>query len=108
VVIVRLRREGATSDERLTLRFPELGGTTMSPPLAAGVWHATIGSVTSTFVVNAGAEWLPVKPVTSRAAVTGVPAAGTPEGLRTGWWWWALLLAALSAEWVMRRRVGLR
>ena len=108
VVEVRLRRDGATADERLTLRFPELGGTTVSAPVAAGVWHATIGNSTSTFVVNAGAEWLPVKPVTSRAAIAGVPAAGAPASLRTGWWWWALLLAALSAEWVMRRRVGLR
>ena len=108
VVTVQLRREGATADERLTLRFPELGGTTVSPPLAAGVWRATIGNVTSRFVVNAGTEWLPVKPVTSRAAVAGVPAAASPASLRSGWWWWALLLAALSAEWVMRRRVGLR
>jgi len=108
VVVVQLRREGATADERLTLRFPELGGATLSPPLAAGVWHATIGKVTSPFVVNASAEWLPVKPVTSRATVAGVPAAGAPASLRTGWWWWALLLAALSAEWVLRRRVGLR
>jgi len=108
IVAVRLRRDGATGDEQLVLRFPELGGTTMSPPLAAGLWHATIGTATSMFVVNAGAEWLPVKPVTSRAAVAGVPSPGAPSSLRTGWWWWALLLAALSAEWVMRRRVGLR
>ncbi|MHB1312125.1 MAG: hypothetical protein ACYC3L_08925 [Gemmatimonadaceae bacterium] len=108
MVTVRLRRDGATMEQTLTLRFPGLVSTAVSAPLAAGLWHATIGNATSTFVVNAGAEWLPVKPVTPRAAVAGVPAAGAPASLRTGWWWWALLLAALSAEWVMRRRVGLR
>ncbi len=108
VVLVRLRREGAAAETTVTLRFPASGGSATTPPLPAGTWRATIGGGTSSFVVNAGAEWLPVKPVTSRAAVAGVPAPGTPTGLRAGWWWWALLLSALCAEWVMRRRVGLR
>ena len=92
----------------MALRFSEATGTATSDPLAAGVWRATIGAGTSLFVVNSGAEWIPRRPVASRTAVEGAAPPGVASSMRSGWWWYALLLAALCAEWVMRRRVGLR
>jgi hypothetical protein len=108
VVTVRLRRDGTTADVNVVLRFSDAVSTATSPPLAAGVWRATVGNGTSAFVVNAGAEWIPRRPIVSRSSVAGDAAVGAPSGLRSGWWWYALLLAALCAEWVMRRRVGFR
>jgi hypothetical protein len=108
VVTVRLRRDGTTADVNVALRFSDATSTATSSPLAAGVWRATVGAGTSVFVVNEGAEWIPRHPIVSRSAVAGAPAVGAASSLRAGWWWYALLLAALCAEWVMRRRVGLR
>jgi hypothetical protein len=108
VVTVRLRRDGTTADVHVVLRFSDAVSTATSPPLAAGVWRATVGNGTSAFVVNAGAEWIPRRPIVSRSSVAGDAAVGAPSSLRSGWWWYALLLVALCAEWVMRRRVGLR
>lgn len=108
VVSVRLRRDGAASDDTVTLRFPDAAGVATSAPLAAGVWRATVGGGTSVFVVNPGVEWIPRRPVTSRSAVDGASSMGVASSVRGGWWWYALLLIALCAEWVMRRRVGLR
>lgn len=111
-VAVRLRRDGASDDISVALRFTDGVGTDTSLPLAAGVWRATVAGGTSAFVVNPSAEWVPRRPIVSRAAVAGAavagaPSAGAPRGLRD-WWWYALLLAMLSAEWWMRRRIGLR
>ncbi len=108
MVTVRLRRDGATAEDSVTLRFSEATGVATSAPLAAGVWRATVGGGTSVFVVNPGAEWVPRRPVSSRNVVAGDASRGAATSLRSGWWWYALLLAALCAEWVMRRRVGLR
>ncbi|MEK6611549.1 MAG: hypothetical protein AABZ29_02045 [Gemmatimonadota bacterium] len=108
VVTVRLRRDGTASGDTVTLRFHDAAGVATSPSLAAGVWRATVGEGTSVFVVNAGAEWIPRRPVISRSAVAGDAARGAASSLRSGWWWYALIVSALCAEWVMRRRVGLR
>jgi hypothetical protein len=108
VVTVRLRRDGTTKDDTLQLRFAEAGGALTTPALAVDVWRATIAGGTSTFVVNPSAEWLPRRPVVSRAAVAGDLTPGAASGIRNGWWWFALALAALCAEWWMRRRVGHR
>ncbi len=108
VVTVRLHRDGTASDDSVTVRFQDAAGVATSPPLAAGVWRATVGGGTSVFAVNAGAEWIPRRPVISRSAVAGTVARGAASSLRSGWWWYALLMVALCVEWVMRRRVGLR
>jgi hypothetical protein len=107
VVVVKLTRDGG-GDANITLRFGGIGSTTTSSPLAAGVWHATVAGGTSAFVVNASAEWVPRRPIVSRAAVAGTPSVGAPGSLRSGWWWYALVLALLCVEWWMRRRIGLR
>ncbi|MDQ8154113.1 MAG: hypothetical protein P3B98_05550 [Gemmatimonadota bacterium] len=107
-VEVRLRRDGATDEQRVTLRFSAAGGTATSPPLPAGIWRASVGGGVSAFAVNPSAEWVPRRPISSRAAVAGPSSAGAPSSLRTGWWWYALVLVLLSAEWWMRRSIGLR
>ncbi len=108
VVQVRLHRDGTTADVSLTVHFGGGATTATSSPLAAGVWRAAVTGGVSAFVVNPSAEWVPRRPIISRAAVAGTPAAGAARNLRSGWWWYALVLVLLCAEWWMRRRIGLR
>jgi hypothetical protein len=58
--------------------------------------------------VNNSREWLP-RPPRVRAGVIGggVPVDNAPR-LRSAGWAYALLLLFLCAEWVVRRRVGMR
>lgn len=108
VITLRLRRDGTATEARVTLRFSDALATVTSAPLAAGTWRASVPGGTSVFVVNASAEWVPRRPIVSRAVTAGAPATGMRASLRVGWWWYALVLALLCAEWWMRRRVGLR
>jgi hypothetical protein len=108
IVPVRLRREGSSDSATVALRFSDASGTATTPPLAAGTWHAAVLGGSSSFVVNASSEWVPRRPVVSRAAIAGAPSVGAAHSLRSGWWWFALLIAMLCAEWWMRRRIGLR
>jgi len=108
VVTAKLRRDGAATDTTLTLRFADATSATTPPPLAAGIWRATVNGGAVVFAINASAEWVPRKPIESRAATAGAPAAGTRISLRDQWWWYALVITMLCVEWWMRRRVGLR
>jgi len=108
VVHVTLRRDGASAAESVALHFGAMGGIATSPPLAAGTWRATAPGGTSEFVVNPSAEWVPRRPILSRAAVAGVAPLGAVGSLRAGWWWYAVVIALLGAEWFMRRRIGYR
>jgi hypothetical protein len=58
--------------------------------------------------VNASAEWLP-RPVRLKPGVvrSGAPVGARPR-LRDHGWVYALVIAALCAEWLVRRKVGLR
>ncbi len=108
LIRVTLRRDGAAAEAPTTLRFSDALGVATSPPLAAGIWRATVAGGTSVFAVNASAEWIPRRPVVSRTAVSGTLASEERPSVRDGWWWYALVLALLCVEWFMRRRVGLR
>lgn len=107
-IALRLRRDGSAAEQRVTLQFSDALGMATSAPLAAGIWRATAPGGTSTFAVNASAEWVPRRPIPSRTVTAGPPAAGARASMRGGWWWYALVIALLCAEWWMRRRVGLR
>jgi hypothetical protein len=62
----------------------------------------------ASFVVNAAAELLPVRPANHEIA-RGTPAAGVPAPPLGGRWWaYVAALAALCGEWIIRRRIGLR
>ena len=108
VITLRLRRDGSATVDSATLHFGDALAVASSAPLAAGTWRATVPGGTSVFVVNASVEWVPRRPIVSRAVSAGTPAVGTRASMRSGWWWYALVLALLCAEWWMRRRVGLR
>lgn len=54
------------------------------------------------------AEWVPRRPTVAAGAVgDGVPMDRAPRALGA-WWLAAIAIAALCAEWLLRRRIGLR
>jgi hypothetical protein len=58
--------------------------------------------------VNVSRELLPRAPTVRAGRVGAGAALGDAPTVRTAGWVYALLLAALCAEWLLRRRAGLR
>jgi hypothetical protein len=108
LVVAYLRPQGRESIDSVTLHFA--GGATLAttPPLPPGLYDVTVPGGTSVLTVNPSREWLPRPPALRSGSVGGGPALGEPLRLRERWWMYAVLLGALCAEWVLRRRLGLR
>jgi hypothetical protein len=94
--------------DTLHLRFAGESGMADTPPLAVGVYETHTAGGDGLLAVNASAEWLPRPPTVHSGAAGSAPAADRAPRARTLWWLYALALSSLCAEWVMRRKVGLR
>jgi hypothetical protein len=120
---VRWRRGGADSVVRVTvtplgsagagdtlvLRFSAGARTVESPARGAGVYVVRGPGGESLLAVNAAPELLPARPtVTTGPVGSGATAAGAARRLRDAGWPYATAAALLCAEWVLRRRRGLR
>jgi hypothetical protein len=99
--------EGRRTDT-LQLRFAGETGMADTPPLAAGVYETHTAGGDGLLVVNVSGEWLPRRPMVRSGAVGSAPAADREPRARALWWLYAIALACLCAEWILRRRVGLR
>ena len=62
----------------------------------------------SVLVVNPSGEWVGRRPVVVAGAIGSGPAAGDAPGLRTTAWPFVVIVLLLCAEWILRRRAGLR
>jgi hypothetical protein len=108
VVIVQLRRREGGAGVTDTLRFLPGSGTARSAPLAPGIYDVAAPGGASLLVVNASAEWVPAPPTVKAGPVGGRPARGSAPSSRDAPWMYLLLVATLCAEWILRRRAGLR
>jgi hypothetical protein len=108
VVNVALRRRGATRVDSLTLHFPSNATVVESKPLAPGIYDATVRGGNAVVVVNESREWLPRAPRVASGGVHGSVAADTAPRLRDKGWPYALVILMLCAEWILRRRRGMR
>lgn len=108
VVSVALRQRGSTRVDSLTLRFPSNATVVESKPLAPGIYDASVRGGTAVVVVNESREWLPRAPRVKSGGVTGSVAADTAPRLRDKGWVYALAILMLCAEWILRRRRGMR
>lgn len=108
VVHLRLtRRDGSSGADSVTLVFGR-ESIVEGPAMAAGVYDVLGARGSSLLVVNPSLEWVPRQP-TVRAGEVGVgPPPGDRPTLRSLGWPYLLLVAALCAEWLLRRRAGLR
>lgn len=108
VTVVVERRGAPTRVDTVTLRFPGGASVTRSAPLPAGTYDARMPGGSAVVVVNPSPEWLPrgVRVASGSVGAGAIP--GTAPPLRSLPWVFALAIALLCAEWLVRRRAGLR
>lgn len=102
-----LTRRGMPGDA-LTLRFPTGSAIQESPPLAPGLYEAIVPGGRVLLVVNASAELLPARARLRSGEVGGRTGADDTRGARRAGWPYVLVVLLLCAEWIARRRAGLR
>ena len=107
-IVVSLRRLDGGSSDSAMLRFADGASVAESPPLAPGVYEATARGGRALLAVNQSGEWLPRSPTVRAGSIGGGAMPGAAPSVRTRWWAYALVLTLLCAEWVLRRRMGLR
>jgi hypothetical protein len=108
VVLRRVARRDSARVDSMTLRFRGDATIAETPALPAGLYAVTVRGGTTMLAVNNAREWLPRPPRVKAGAIGGgVPVDAAPR-LRSAGWAYALLLLLLCAEWVVRRRVGMR
>lgn len=108
VVLRRVARNDSARVDSMTLRFHGDATIAESPSLAPGLYTATVRGGSTMLAVNSAREWLPRAPRVKGGAIGGgVPVDAAPR-LRSAGWAYALLLILLCAEWVVRRRLGMR
>jgi hypothetical protein len=109
IVTVSLVRKDATAQERtLTLRFPDGASVAETAPLPTGIYDVTTTGGSSLLAVNQSREWVPGRVTVKSGAVGGEPAVGEAPVLREQAWIYVLAVLLLCAEWLLRRKVGLR
>ena len=108
IVSVAVKQRGSTRVDSLTLRFGGSTSVVETPPLAPGIYEATTRGGAALLAVNASREWLPRAPRVTRGAVRGQVSADTVPLLRNTGWAYALAILLLCAEWILRRRKGMR
>jgi hypothetical protein len=109
VATVVIMRTDATAQRRtLSVRFADGASVAETAPLPVGTYTVTTAGGTSLLVVNQSREWVPRRATVISGAVGGEPAVGEAPVLREQAWSYVLVVLLLCAEWLMRRRVGLR
>jgi hypothetical protein len=99
---------GAPDSTELALRFGTQANETESGALPAGVYDVRAPGGNSVLVVNPSAELVPRRPTVRAGAYGSAQPSGAAPRARDWPWLFGLALAALCAEWILRRRAGLR
>ena len=108
VTVIARRRGDAARVDTIMLRFGAPGNVAESPPLPAGVYDLEMTGGAALLAINASPELLPQPRTVAAGEVGGAAVVGDAPRLRD--WGFAYLIAigALCAEWLVRRRMGLR
>jgi hypothetical protein len=107
-VVLSVRASAARAADTVVIAFPAGSATAESPPLPAGEYDVRTSAGSALLVVNPSREWLPRAPSAKSGLVSGISLAGAVPHLRSIPWVYVLLVVLLCAEWLWRRRVGLR
>jgi len=108
VVSVALHQRGTARVDSLTLHFAGAANVVETRPLAAGIYEATTRGGSALLAVNPSREWLPRPPRVRAGAVHGAISADVGPRLRTAGWAYGAAILLLCAEWILRRRRGMR
>ncbi|HEV7990812.1 MAG TPA: hypothetical protein VGP25_03260 [Gemmatimonadaceae bacterium] len=106
--VVLTRRGAPARVDSLRLRFAEGATVSESPPMPPGVYDVRVAGGTSVLVVNRSAEMIPRRPTVKSGGVGGRASLADAPLARDLGWLYAVAILALCAEWLLRRRVGLR
>lgn len=104
--VISLTRDGDRRTRRDSITFTA-GADGEMPPLDAGVWRGTVAGVPVVIPVSASREFLPHAVTLHSGALNG-PALAIRRGARAISWLYLATVLLLAAEWLLRRRAGLR
>jgi hypothetical protein len=90
------------------LRFSDTATVAESPPLMPGLYDVKMEGGQALLPVNASRELIPRRVVVRSGAVGGAAVAGEAPTARDYGWLFLIAVLLLCAEWLLRRRVGLR
>jgi hypothetical protein len=107
-VRLAVRQIGTGRVDSLTLHFASGATVVESPALPEGIYEISVRGGSALLAVNPSAEWLPRTVRLKSGIVRQGSAAGAAPRLRDYPWIFAVIVAALCAEWLLRRRIGLR
>lgn len=103
-----VRRGGPATGDSLVLRFGAGNGVTLQASPPPGVYDVRTPGGASLLVVNPSAELLPRRRTVQEGAIGSGTTHGEAPRARDVSWLFAAALLALCAEWLTRRRIGLR
>ena len=104
--IVVLTRDGDRRVRRDSIAFTGRTDADM-PPLEQGVWRGTVDGTPIVIPVSVSGEFIP-RPVRVRSGALGGAALPVRRGARGVGWLYLATVLLLAAEWLLRRRAGLR
>ena len=107
-VAVVVPRNGPPREDSVTLRWPQGATVAESAPLAPGVYDVRVRGGSALLVVNPSREWIPRAPTVRAGVVGSRPLAAAAPSLRRSAWPFVAIVLLLCAEWLLRRRAGLR
>ena len=106
--VVWRKRNGPARSDSLVLRFPSGASVVETPPMEEGQYDIFVRGGQAVLAVNASLEWLPRQVRLKSGAVRSGAPVGAPPRLRDHLWIYAVIIGALCAEWLLRRKAGLR
>jgi hypothetical protein len=108
VVVVTLHQRGSGRADTLTLRFGAGQNIVATRSLPSGIYDVEARGGSEVLAVNPEREWLPRPPRVATADLRGAVSADAGPRLRGAGWAYVLATLCLCAEWVIRRRRGMR
>jgi hypothetical protein len=108
VVAVTVHQRGNGRVDTLTLRFGAAENIVETRSLPAGIYDVEARGGSEVLAVNPEREWLPRPPRVAAADLRGAVSADAGLRLRSVGWAYVLATLCLCAEWVIRRRRGMR
>lgn len=108
IPLVLTRRGDASAPDTVRLRFGPAENLLETPPQPPGIYDVGMPGGRATLVVNASRELLPRRSVVTAGPTGRGASLGDAPHLRNAGWVFVAILLALSLEWIVRRRLGLR
>lgn len=107
-VVYLTRRAAPARTDTVTLRFPDGANLSESPSLSPGIYDVRTSGGGSVLVVNESPELVPRRATVRSGAIGGAASLTDSPLAREIGWLYLLAILMLCAEWLLRRRVGLR